>query len=188
MNTNPQTEREVYQTIPFTFEGQLVRVVFIDDLVWFVAQDICKILGWKSHMQKTSFDFQENEIQLCPILSCGKKAKHLVINLAGLNRILFGTRKPIAESINLWLMTKVLFNTTQIQMSQAIKQLIAENDLLIKLLTKDHQTIKKGKLTETEINIIKDLKTNGLSYRKISQLMGKNRETARLACKEAVDE
>jgi len=85
-------------------------------------------------------------------------------------------------------MTKVLFNTTQIQMSQAIKQLIAENDLLIKLLTKDHQTIKKGKLTETEINIIKDLKTNGLSYRKISQLMGKNRETARLACKEAVDE
>jgi prophage antirepressor-like protein len=45
MNTNPQTERETYQLIPFKFEDQIINMALIDSQPWFVAKNIGKVLG-----------------------------------------------------------------------------------------------------------------------------------------------
>jgi len=186
MDTKSQKEREVYQTIPFTFEEQLIRVVYIDELVWFIAQDVGKVFGYK-RITDYSFNFLEDETKVVFIKACGKNRKMLLLNLSGLNRLIFGTKNPLAESFNLWLLNKVLLTTTQINMYNTIKKLLTEADIYKELITKGHTSISKENkhLTEAEKIIIRDLRKDGLSFDKISLIMGRNKETVRHACKEA---
>jgi prophage antirepressor-like protein len=187
MNTNPQTERETYQLIPFTFENQLVNMVFIDAEPWFIAQGIGKILGYKgASINGTLYTFPENEIRAVRALACGQKRKFLALSVSALSRLLFITKKPVAEKLNLWLLTKVLLSVSQIKMSHQIERLEEENCILRQFIAKDKAAMSKGRhLTEAEKNIIRDLRrVDNLSFEEIGRVIGRSSEAVRQVLKE----
>ena len=186
MNKNTQTEREIYQLVPFTFEGQIIDMVLIDAQPWFIAKNIGKILGL-AVINTTLNNFPENETRVLTALACGKKRKMLALNISGLNRLLFLTKKPIANKLNLWLLTEVLLSTSQIKMSLKIEKLENENRLLRELLKKEQSSVIKGYyLTEEEKNIIVNFrKIENLSFNEIGRITGRSDETVRRVIKEA---
>ena len=186
MNKNTQTEREIYQLIPFTFEGQIIDMVLIDAKPWFIAKNIGKILGLAA-INTTLHNFPENEIRTLTALACGKKRKMLALNVSGLNRLFFKTHKSLAERLNLWLLTEILLSVSQIKMSLKIEKLENENRLLRELLKKEQSSATKGYyLTEEEKNIIVDFrKVDNLSFNEIGRIIGRSDETVRRVIKEA---
>jgi prophage antirepressor-like protein len=106
MDTN-KTERQNYQLTPFTFEDHAVRTVMIDDALWFIAKDVCEVLG----IQKTGAtfnDFPESEKGCYTITTPGGKQEMLTVNEPGLYRLIFQSRKPEAEKFKTWVFTDVL--------------------------------------------------------------------------------
>ena len=186
MNTNPQTGREVYQLVPFTFEGQIINMILIDAQPWFIAKDIGNVLGLTG-IRTTLYNFPENEIHVLTALACGQKRKMLTLNVSGLNRLLFLTKKPIANKLNLWLLTEVLLSISQVKMSLIIEKLENENRFLRQLLTKEQTSIaKEYYLTEEEKSVIKDFRNvDNLSFGEIGRITGRSHETVRRVLKEA---
>lgn len=47
MNSPPGSinPRVLYRILPFTFEGQMVRIMDCSGAPWFIAVDVCRILG-----------------------------------------------------------------------------------------------------------------------------------------------
>jgi len=188
MNTNPQTEREVYQTVPFTFEDQLIRMVLIDAQPWFVAQDIGKVLGLAAYRGSLQNQILEGETKIVNTLVCGKKRKTLLLSVSGLNRLIFSTKKPIAEKLNLWLLTKVLLSVTQIKMAHQIENLVKENSYLQQLLAKSPKA-KFSKMDEAEKSVIREFReAENLSFDDIAKITGRSRETVRRVLMEAENE
>jgi prophage antirepressor-like protein len=107
MKKNTTTERQNYQLTPFTFENHAVRTAMIDDSPWFVAKDVCDVLGIQLS-GKTFDDFPETEKGRYSISTPGGKQEMLTVNEPGLYRLVFQSRKPEAEKFKTWVFTEVL--------------------------------------------------------------------------------
>jgi prophage antirepressor-like protein len=106
MDTN-KTERQNDQLTPFTYEDQSVRTVLIDDSPWFIAKDVCDILGI-TRVSDALRDFPQNEKGAVNTRTPGGKQEVLTINEPGLYRLIFQSRKPEAERFKTWVFTEVL--------------------------------------------------------------------------------
>jgi len=193
MNTNPQTEREVYQTVPFTFEGQLVRVVIYEEKPWFIAQDIGKVFGYKGRgIFNILHTYPKNESHSRFI----DDEKVVLMSIKALNTLIFHTRNPVAEDFNLWLLNEFSFFITQIDADQAdthsaIRQLKSENDYLQKrLLEKNSKKPSKDyKVTSLEKTIIlKSKMVDCLPLDEISRITGLSEEIIYNTLMEAANE
>ena len=182
MDAKSQSKREVYQTIPLKFDGQIIRMVFLDNQPWFVAQDVGKVFGYKGRGII-------NRLHTCPIkerYSCfiDGEGKTLLMSLNALNSIIFPPRNPVAERFNLWLLKELSFLISHVDINQietliTIKQLKAENDYLTeRLRTKTNSKIKKDtKVTSLEKSIILKLKmVDCFSLSVISEITGFSEE------------
>jgi prophage antirepressor-like protein len=102
-----QTGRQNDQLTPFTYEDRAVRTVLIDDDPWFIAKDVCEVLG----IQKTGAtfnDFPDSEKGCYTITTPGGDQEMLTVNEPGLYRLIFQSRKPEAERFKNWVFTDVL--------------------------------------------------------------------------------
>ncbi|MDR0618292.1 MAG: hypothetical protein LBG17_00140 [Bacteroidales bacterium] len=107
-----------FQSIPelFTFDHnhKPIRVEMIDGEPWFVAKDVCDVLG----ITVTGHTFQNFPDNECgryniPTTSSGKsKAREtqemLIVNEPGLYRLIFKSRKPEAEKFKTWVFEVIL--------------------------------------------------------------------------------
>jgi hypothetical protein len=101
-----QTERQTTIT-PFTYEDQAVRTVLIDDEPWFIAKDVCDVLGI-ANPRETLRNFPENEKGVSTTDTLGGKQDMLVVNEPGLYRLIFQSRKSEAERFKTWVFAEVL--------------------------------------------------------------------------------
>jgi prophage antirepressor-like protein len=96
---------------PFTFEGVEVRTVSIEGDPWFVAKDVCDILGL-GNVTNALRDFPENERNTLTTnkgIHEGPGNPNVnIINEPGLYRLIFQSRKPEAEAFKTWVFTEVL--------------------------------------------------------------------------------
>lgn len=108
MNTNiialPQQQVDPQ---PFDFQGNNVRVVMIDDEPWFVAGEVCAVLGLANVGQAlTGLDDEKGSITITdgtpgsPIRS--------IINESGLYSLILRSRKPEAKAFKKWVTGTVL--------------------------------------------------------------------------------
>jgi prophage antirepressor-like protein len=106
MNTS-KTERESYQIVPFTYENHAVRTALIDGEPWFIAKDVCDVLGL-GNPSKALLGFPDDErgITICDTIAGEQKL--LAVNEAGLCRLIFRTRKPDARRFKTWVLAEVL--------------------------------------------------------------------------------
>jgi prophage antirepressor-like protein len=107
MKTKQPTERQNCQITPFTYEDHAVRTVMIDNEPWFIAKDVCDVLG----IARTSDalrDFPENEKGTVDHRTPGGNQEMLTVNEPGLYRLIFQSRKPEAEKFKAWVFNEVL--------------------------------------------------------------------------------
>jgi len=111
MNTNQSTERQICQVTPFTFENHAVRTVVIENEPWFIAKEVCDILGLVNP-RKALQDFPENERNTVTIsygIHEGPGNPNVnIVNEPGLYRLIFQSRKPEAENFKTWVFNEVL--------------------------------------------------------------------------------
>lgn len=93
--------------IPFTFNTTAVRIVTIDDQVWFVASDIAKALNYPEAKDMTRvLDEDERGRHIVPTPS--GEQEMVIINESGLYHALVKSRKPEAKRFRKWVTGEVL--------------------------------------------------------------------------------
>lgn len=92
---------------PFNFNNNDVRVIIQDGNPWFVAADVCAVLGVKNHRDSLMhLDDDEKGVVLNDTL--GGKQQVSVVNESGLYALVLRSRKPEAKKFTKWVTSEVL--------------------------------------------------------------------------------
>ena len=92
---------------PFNFNSHDVRVIIQDSNPWFVAADVCTVLGVKNHRDSLQhLDDDEKGVVLNDTL--GGKQQVSVVNESGLYALVLRSRKPEAKKFTKWVTSEVL--------------------------------------------------------------------------------
>ncbi|MDH5159885.1 phage antirepressor [Heyndrickxia oleronia] len=126
------------------FEGSELRLVEIEGSPWFVAKDVCSILGISNPSKATS-SLESDEKTTITISYTGSMTTNLVvINEAGLYALIFRSRKPEAREFKRWITHEVIPSIRKhgaYMTPETLGRTIKDPDFLIGLLTnlKDEQ-------------------------------------------------
>lgn len=93
----------------FDFEQSAVRVCIIDDVPWWVAIDICRVLGL-SNVSKAleRLDEDEKRDDLTISDATNRRQTVLGVNESGLFSLVLSSRKPEAKRFKKWLTAEVI--------------------------------------------------------------------------------
>ena len=93
--------------VEFTFDESLVRTVIKDGEAWFVAKDVCEILGIANPRDAIA-DFDDDEKGVVTTDTPGGPQNLNAINESGLYNLIFTSRKPEAKRFRKWVTSEVL--------------------------------------------------------------------------------
>lgn len=137
----------------FSYEGRQVRMVIRDGEPWWVAKDVCDILGLgNSRMALERLEADEKGVSL--IDTPGGPQQVQVVNEPGLYVLILASRKPEAKAFKRWVTHEVLpsiretggYNVQELTPIEALLravQLMAEQERQIKALQAEHDETKK---------------------------------------------
>jgi len=96
------------QAFTFNASNQQVRTVTLDGQPYFVAKDVCAILGISNHNDAVG-RLDEDERDGVGITDpIGREQKATVVNESGLYHLIFQSRKPEAKAFRKWVTSEVL--------------------------------------------------------------------------------
>ena len=94
---------------PFLFGESTIRTMIIERAPWFVAKDVCSVLGIVNHNDAiSSLDADEKGVGNSDPLSPGGSQAISIINEPGLYRLIFKSRKQEARDFQRWVYHEVL--------------------------------------------------------------------------------
>ncbi len=93
--------------IPFDFEGQEVRVVWVGDEPWFVAVDVCRVLD-HTNSRVALERLDEDEKGVSTVYTPGGPQQMAIINESGVYSLILTSRKPAAKRFKKWITSEVL--------------------------------------------------------------------------------
>lgn len=93
---------------PFDFQGQSVRTLLIDDAPWFVARDVCAVLGISNGRDALNRVDEDGVATTDLIDNLGRKQSASIVNEPGLYELIFQSRKPEAKAFRRWVTAEVL--------------------------------------------------------------------------------
>jgi prophage antirepressor-like protein len=92
--------------MPFQFDGTQVRIVTDDEgAPWFVAADVCAVLGIGTD-QTRRLDDDERGLRLIQTPSGAQQM--VAVNESGLYSLVLGSRKPTARAFKKWITSEVI--------------------------------------------------------------------------------
>lgn len=95
------------EVTPFSFEAKSLRSVTRDGEPWFVAADVCGMLGVSNGRDAVArLDGDERGVGL--IDTPGGAQKMIVVDESGLYNLVLGSRKPEAKRFKKWVTSEVL--------------------------------------------------------------------------------
>jgi hypothetical protein len=95
-------------TMVFSFQDRPVRTVLMDGATWFVATDVCAVLG-HSNPTKAVLRLDDDERGLTAIQAHGGNDQAVnVVSESGLYRLVLTSRKPQAKAFRRWVTGEVL--------------------------------------------------------------------------------
>ena len=132
----------------FNFEGNEVRTSFKYGNVWWVAKDVCDVLGIKNNRDVIArLDTDEKGVDTIDTL--GGQQEVSVINESGLYNIILLSRKPEAKKFRRWITHDVLPSIRKHGL-YAVDEVLANPDILIKALEElKAERLKNNQLSET---------------------------------------
>lgn len=106
-NTKNTADNQLSQAFVFNASNQQVRTVMIENEPYFVAKDVCIILGISNHNDAVSrLDDDEKRGSALPTPSGTQQM--VVVNESGLYHLIFQSRKPEAKAFRKWVTAEVL--------------------------------------------------------------------------------
>ena len=91
----------------FNYKEQQVRTVDIDGEAWFVAKDVCDILGLKN-ITNALKSLDKDELTFKLLKSGGEKREMKLVNESGIYNLIFRSYKPVAKQFRHWVTHDVL--------------------------------------------------------------------------------
>jgi len=95
------------ELMQFGFEGHQVRIVMRDGKPWWVAADVCDILGIGRPQDSVRY-LDEDERGRCLVDTPSGQQEMLVVNEPGLYSLILRSRKPEAKAFKRWIVHDVL--------------------------------------------------------------------------------
>ena len=111
-----------------------IRTVNIDGEPWFVAKDVCDILGLQNVTQATQQleDFERS------MFNIGRQGEANIINESGFYSLVLRSRKPIAKPFRIWVTSEVLPSIRKHGMyatPSTVEAMLNDPDTMIQVLT-----------------------------------------------------
>lgn len=94
--------------IPFEFRSTNVRVVTIDGKPWFVAADVCYILGYSNSRDAVAKHVRDHQKGTSRIATPSGDQVFTIINEFGLYRLMMRARTVLADEFQDWVTDEVL--------------------------------------------------------------------------------
>jgi prophage antirepressor-like protein len=89
------------------YGDSFVRIAEIDNQAWFVAADVCKVLGISKYRDAVA-RLDDDERGSLVVDTLGGPQKKAAINESGLYSLIFASRKPDAKDFRRWVTHEVL--------------------------------------------------------------------------------
>ncbi len=98
------------QITPYEFKGNPVRTITGDNETWFVAKDVCDVLGFGNSREALSKHVDDDDVTKRDTVpdSLGRKNTANCVNESGLYALIFGSRLPAAKEFKRWVTKEVL--------------------------------------------------------------------------------
>lgn len=122
----------------FEFEGQEVRTVLKDDEVWFVGNEVAKVLGYSNYRNAVAQHVPDEDKQCTQIEYAGQTRQMTIINESGLYALIFGSRLESAQRFKHWVTSEVLPSVRKhgaYMTDQVLEKTLQDPDFMIGLLT-----------------------------------------------------
>lgn len=111
-------------------ESTPIRVQVINNEPWFVAKDVCDVLGLSNSRKATAaLDADERKDGVTISDTVGRTNYATVVNESGLYHLIFQSRKPEAKKFRKWVTSEVLPAIRQTGRYETIKSRMAGNFL-----------------------------------------------------------
>ncbi|WP_223837368.1 BRO-N domain-containing protein [Bacillus swezeyi] len=140
----------------FNYQDQQVRTVVKDGEPWFVAKDVCDVLGITDARKSVNL-LDEDERNSVPVTdSLGRNQETLIINEPGLYSLILRSRKPEAKQFKRWVTHEVIptiRKTGSYQMEQPKTQLEILQGTINQLVEQD----KRMNQLEGQVNNISNI-------------------------------
>ena len=136
---------KIYENIEF---GK-IRVEEIGQDPWFVAKDICNILGYKnvSDTLQKHVDIEDKDIAKCDTL--GGVQDVIVINESGLYSLILSSKLPKAKAFKRWITSEVIPSIRKNGGYIANQENLSDDELMAKaLLVAQNKINEKNKVIE----------------------------------------
>ena len=116
-----------------------IRTVVIDGEPWFVAKDVCDILG----VQNVTQSMQQLEDFERSMFNIGRQGEANIISESGFYTLVLRSRKPIAKPFRLWVTQEVLPQIRKTGGYIQVDEGDSEKDILAKALLIANKTISE---------------------------------------------
>jgi len=142
----------------FNFRGNNVRTIEIDDVPYFVGNDVSQILGYSNYRKATSEHVDEDDKLRAQIRDAGQLRSMTVINESGIYSLILSSKLPAAREFKSWVTSEVLPTIRKhgaYLTESAIEKTLTDPDYLIKLATQI-KTERNGRLlAEKQVDELK---------------------------------
>lgn len=141
--------------IPFAYDRQEVRIVLKEGEPWFVAKDVCRILGL-DNVAKALSRIPKCHRDMNPVHTRGGVQQMSVVSEPGLYRLTLRSNKPQAEPFMEWVTAEVLPVIRKTGgtclTTQNVRKLLANPDLIIVLAQQVKQLKAESKAKQQVID------------------------------------
>ena len=90
------------------FEKHAVRMIQQDGKVWFIAKDVCTVLGIAKYRDYINSRLEADERMSISVDTHGGKQNMVAVNESGLYALIFQSSKPEANKFRKWVTSEVL--------------------------------------------------------------------------------
>lgn len=164
------------ELILFTYGDSSLRVVEIDSQPWFVAKDVCDILGL-TNIRPSLAALDEDERGVHTIYTPGGNQEMTIISEPGLYSLILRSRKPEATAFKRWVTHEVLPSIRRHGMyatESVVDAMLADPEAMIRTLTAlKEERAKRARLeAQVEADAPKVLFADAVASAKTDILIG----------------
>lgn len=161
----------------FNFDGADFRVIIRDGEPWFVAKDVCRVLGLTNHIQAISVLDDDEKSGVSISDPHGREQQTNIITESGLYTLIMRSNKPEARRFRKWVTTEVLPSIRKhgaYATPQTIESIISDPGNAIRLLQalKEEQERSAALRKQAEIDAPKALFADAVSASDTCILVG----------------
>lgn len=143
---------------PFNFHGNNVRVLTDEqDEPWFIAKDICDVLGIDTNHVREGLDDDEiTNLRNTEVWNQPGRAP-LIVSEAGFYKLVLRSRKPVAKEFQRWVTHDVLPSIRKhgaYMTVQTVEQILSDPDTLIRLATDLKREREARKQAEQQVKVL----------------------------------